>query len=365
MRWVYNVAMQLFPFSSGAYGADLGPDHRDAALATKAFGSNRPRLASLKHNLDPGNVLAYACPLPTAPIGQKLIILVTGESCAGEDYCADIWVPAFSTCSPKSLRVRAVSISDATQQEYAAATSADLERLLRDRAYKEHHRPALSRIFQYQVRQRPRLPEEHSLNVLHDAVDVDVLFITGILLEVRVLASRATRQARRGCQCGDDDDDDDNKDIKDSKDSNNHPSLIFHKDTTGNEAAERFFKHHLLSYFGEDLQRLASMVRLVRNFPGPGIEFRNVLGISQKPGGLVLSSSLQSRFADDWAKVYVVVSCESGGFVYASMRERCVYSHLVTCGRVASSPMVSRHPHPQILHGPMPEPVVHNPVGIR
>jgi hypothetical protein len=38
VRWVYNVAEDLLPLSSGAYGADLGPDARDAALAAKAFG---------------------------------------------------------------------------------------------------------------------------------------------------------------------------------------------------------------------------------------------------------------------------------------------------------------------------------------
>ena len=83
MQWVYNVAKDLLPLSSGAYAADLGPDPRDAALAAKAFGPNRPRLARLKHSLDPRNVLAYACPLSKAPIEQKLIILVTGESGAG------------------------------------------------------------------------------------------------------------------------------------------------------------------------------------------------------------------------------------------------------------------------------------------
>jgi hypothetical protein len=31
VRWVYNVARELLPLSSGAYGADSGPDPRDAA----------------------------------------------------------------------------------------------------------------------------------------------------------------------------------------------------------------------------------------------------------------------------------------------------------------------------------------------
>ena len=64
VRWVYSVAGDLLSLSSGAYGADLGPDPRDTMLATKAFGANQPRLARLKRNLDPHNVLAYTCPLP-------------------------------------------------------------------------------------------------------------------------------------------------------------------------------------------------------------------------------------------------------------------------------------------------------------
>lgn len=339
VRWVYNVVGDLLSLSSGAYGADLGPDPRDAALAAKAFGPNRPRLARLKHSLDPRNVLAFACPLPKASMEPKLIILVTGESCAGKDYCADVWASVFIRCTQKSLTARAVSISDATKREYAAATDADLSRLLWDRAYKEHHRPALTAFFQGQVRQRSRLPEEHFMNVVYDAVDVDVLLITGMrdeapvaalshlvpdsrLLEVHVQASKQTRQIRRGCDGGDDDGDD-NKDSNNSKSNltalNYRPSLIFDNDTTGNEAAKWFVEHCLLPFFHEDLQRLANMVRPVPDFPRPGVEFRHVLGISQQPGGLALCTSLlQTHFTGDWAKVDAVACCEVGGFVYAS-----------------------------------------------
>jgi adenine phosphoribosyltransferase len=342
VQWVYNVARDLLPLSSGAYGSDLGPDPRDAALADKAFGPNRPRLARLKRSSDPRNVLAYACPLPKAPMEPKLIILITGESCAGKDYCADIWVSMFTTCTHKSLTALAVSISDAIKREYAAATGADLNRLLWDRAYKEQHRPALTTFFQGQVRQRPRLPEEHFLNVVYGAVDVDVLLITGMrdeapvatlshlvpdsrLLEIRVKASEKTRRVRRGCHGGDDDGDD-NKNNKDSNNGRSNltaldycPSLIFDNDTTGNEAAKGLVEHYLLAFFHEDLQRLANMVRPVPDFPRRGIEFRHVLDISQQPGGLALCTSLlRTHFTGDWAKVDVVACCEAGGFIYAS-----------------------------------------------
>ena len=333
VQWVYHVAGQLLPLSTGAYGADLGPDPRDAVLAARAFGPNRPRLARIKRSSDPGNVLAYACPLPKAPMEPKLTILVTGESCAGKDYCADIWVSVFNTCTNnKGLRARAVSISDATKREYAAASGADLKRLFKDRAYKEQHRPALTTYFQAQVRQRPRLPEEHFLKAVYDAVDVDMLFITGMrdeapvaalshlvpgsrLLEVRVKASKDTRRLRRGCQAGNDSADD-NEGNKDGKDP---PALILYNDETGPEAAKQFANQYLLPFFHEDLQRLANMVRLVPNFPRPGIEFRHVLDISQQPGGLNLCTSLmQTHFTSDWTKIKAIICCETGGFLCAS-----------------------------------------------
>jgi adenine phosphoribosyltransferase len=345
VRWVYSIAGDLLPLSSGVYGADLGPDLRDAVLAAKAFGPNLPRLARLKHSSDPRNVLAYAFPLPKAPMEQKLIILVTGESCAGKDYCADIWASEFIRRTHKALTARAVSISDVTKREYAAATGADLSRLLWNRAYKEQHRPALTTYFQEQVRQRPRLPAEHFLSVVYGAVDVDVLLITGMrdeapvaalshlvpdsrLLEVHIQANEQTRRIRRECHGGDGGDGgdgggDNNKDSNNSRSKltalEHRPNLIFNNDTTGNDAAERFAEHYLLPFFHEDLQRLTNMVRSVPDFPRPGIEFRHVLGISQQPGGLALSTSLlQTYFTGDWAKVDAVVCCEVGGFVYAS-----------------------------------------------
>ncbi|KAI1829161.1 CAZyme family AA7 [Penicillium roqueforti] len=338
VRWVYSIAMDLFPLSSGVYGADLGPDPRDAALAVEAFGPNRPRLAHLKQSSDPRNVLAYACPLSQAPMKPKLIILVTGDSCAGKDYCADIWVSAFLKCTQKSLVARAVSISDATKREYAAATGADLNRLLRDRAYKEQHRPALTTFFQSQVQHRPQLPEEHFLKLVYGAADVDVLLITGMrddapvaalshlvpdsrLLEVRIESGKPTRCTRRGCQGGDyaDHNADNNNSASKPKPLEYRPSLIFNNDLTGSEAAERFAELYLLPFFHEDLQRLANMVRPVSDFPRPGVEFRHVLNISQQPGGLTLCTSLlQTHFAGIWGKVDVVACCEAGGFVYAS-----------------------------------------------
>ncbi|KAI1157601.1 phosphoribosyl transferase domain protein [Nemania serpens] len=336
VQWVYNVARDLLPMSAGAYGADLGPDPRDASLAAKAFGPNAPRLARIKSKFDPNNVLAYACPLPKMLTEPRLIILVTGDSCAGKDYCAIHWASILNnTSNPKSLRARAVSISDEAKRAYAATSGADLDRLLYDRTYKEQHRSALTAFFQDQLRQRPQLREDHFMNVVCNAENVDVLFITGMreeapvatlshlvpasrLLDIQVEASEETR-VRRGGQV----------DIgKDSEGSNNtrsgatpltyRPSLIFYNDTAGKEAAGRFAEQHLFPFFHENLQRLVNMVYSVPDFPRPGIDFRHVLDISQHSGGLALCTSLlQAHFTGDWAKVGAVVCCEAGGFVFA------------------------------------------------
>jgi adenine phosphoribosyltransferase len=67
-----------------------------------------------------------------------------------------------------------------------------------------------------------------------------------------------------------------------------------------------------------DLQQLADMVRSVPNFPRQFIEFRDVLGIAQQPGGLRLCITLlQGQFTGEWAKVDAIVCCEVGGLVFA------------------------------------------------
>ncbi|KAF4414899.1 Higher eukaryotic phosphomevalonate kinase [Fusarium acutatum] len=347
VQWVYNVTIDLLPLSSGAYGADLGPDPRDTALAAKAFGPNRPRLAWLKQSLDPRNVLAYACPLPKPPMKQKLIILVTGESGVGKDYCADVWVSMFTRCAHKHCTAHKASISDATKREYAAATGAGLDALLGDRAYKEQHRPALTAFFKEQMRQQPRLPVKHFLNVVSDAADMDVLVITGMrdeaptatlshlvpnsrLLDIRVTASEKTRQARRKCQVNDNARHDyhcknDNCGSNGSNSKSNSTtldyrhSLVFDNEATGDNVVRRFADKYLLPLLHKDLDRLANMVVPVPDFPRSGIEFRHVLNIAQQQGGLALCTSLlQTQFKGDWSKVGAVACCEAGGFVYAS-----------------------------------------------
>ncbi|KAJ5660483.1 hypothetical protein N7507_006934 [Penicillium longicatenatum] len=326
--------------TAGVYSADLGPDPKDYALAAKAFGPNGPRLARLKHNLDPHNVLAYACPIQKAAIGPKLIILVTGESCAGKDYCAETWASALSSSGHEGLTVRKASISDITKREYAMATGADLGRLFGDRAYKEQHRPALTRFFKDQVKQHPRLPEKHFLDLVHKWTDLDVLLISGMrdeapvaafsylvpgsrLLEVRIRASKETRRIRRGCPSASNDKYQEDENMSDGKanvaGTDCCPSFIFDNEMTGKNAITCFAEEHLLPFFDEDYQLLSDMVRLAPNFPCPGIDFRHVLNITQQPGGLALCISLLRAYTvGDWTKVNMIASCEAGGFLFAS-----------------------------------------------
>ncbi|KAJ5637800.1 hypothetical protein N7490_007679 [Penicillium lividum] len=332
IEWVYNVARKLLPLSSGVYSADLGPDPRDTILAAKAFGLNLSHLHRLKERLDPQNVLGYACPLQKPPIGQnlKLIILVTGESGAGKDYCANIWLSTF--LGTREIRVGLVSISDATKREYAIATGADLNRLVWDRPYKERHRSALETFFQDQLSDRPKLLEEHFLAVVSEATDVDVLIITGMrdeapvtyfshlvsgtkLLDVRVQASEDARKIRCGYAGGEDG----KKEMDKSHHTSYSPSFVFDNETMGNHAAKHFGQDYLLQFFSEDLQSLANMVRTVPDFPVPGLDFRDVLNIAQQQSGLKLCSSLlQSHFTGRWSEVDAIACCEAGGFIFAS-----------------------------------------------
>ncbi|CAG9993972.1 unnamed protein product [Clonostachys byssicola] len=338
MQWVYKIAMDLLPLSNGAYGADLGPDPRDAPLARAAFGSNLPRLSRLKSVLDPYNVLPYACPLQIST-RPRLIVLVTGKSCAGKDYCATVWASLFNA---QRLEARAVSISEVTKQEYAAATGADLNSLLSDRVYKEQHRPALTQFFHNQVQRRPQLPKDQFVRVVRNAADVDVLFITGMrdeapvatfsqlvpnskLLEVRVQAQDYTRQARRESRdsseadCGNSIPNEIQNGELNSTVASYRPDLIMNNYITGKESINKFAHDQIFPFLHKDLERLAMMVRSISDFPRPGIKFRDVLGLSQQPDGLALCTSLlETRFSGDWTHVETIVCCEAGGFVFAS-----------------------------------------------
>lgn len=331
IQWVYDLSNTLSPLSQGIYGADLGPDPRDELLARKAFGPNRTRLARLKKAMDSQNVLAYACPLPKNPPEAQLIVLVTGDHGAGKDYCAELWASEFKNRAPERLKVHISSISDASKRAYAASTGANFARLLDDRAYKEQHRTAITAFFKAQVRHRPNLPKEYFLDVVYGAAEADVLFITGMrdpapvamfshlvpgsrVIEARVQASERTLYSRRGCK---------GSGVAKRETATALldwcPDFEFDNNAKGPSAARDFAEKHLIPLIHPNFQRLADMVRTIPSFPVAGTRFRHVLGIAQEPNGLALcSSSLKSLYPEDLSKVDALVSCEAGGFVFAS-----------------------------------------------
>lgn len=347
VQWVYDTVAKILslPLAAGVYGADLGPDPRDFELASKAFGPNLARLQRLKRRWDPSNVLGYACPIFKTHRAAKLIVVVTGESGVGKDYCAKILAETINTSSAASQKACVVSISDATKDEYAAETGADLDRLLSDRQYKEQHRSALTAFYRQQVRQRPQLPMDNFQHVVRIAEDADVLFITGVrdtapvanfsslvpgsrLLEVRVHASENTQKTRRALIAANDDvAEDDERQVQGDDvprgvdlDSSAHPpTFVLDNDMTGEQAAKEFAERNLVRFLHNDLQKLADMARLVHDFPYIGIDFRHVLGIVEQPGGLSLCTSLlKTHYTGQWADVGAVVCCEAGGFIFAS-----------------------------------------------
>ncbi|KAK1449340.1 hypothetical protein CMEL01_08655 [Colletotrichum melonis] len=335
MEWVYTVAETLLPLSTGVYGADLGPDPRDATLATRAFGSNGPRLARLKCLADPRRVLAYTCPLPLRPTEPGLIIAVTGDSCAGKDYCAKIWGDFFNRCGNIA---RVASISDSIKREFSAVAGVDLDRLLSDREYKEKHRPGLTAFFHDRVRENSHLPVDNFLNVVYGAASADVLLITGMrdeapvatlghlvpnsrLIEVRISAGSGVKQLREGF-CNDTEGRDGSQ-KEDGKRATRvrdcRPNLSFHNNIAGSDNVRAFAENRLFPFIHQDLKRLSDMVRIIPDFPSPGIDFRHILDIAQTPGGLALCTSLfQSHFTGIWSNVNAIISCEAGGFIFAS-----------------------------------------------
>lgn len=202
-------------------------------------------------------------------ITSDSVFLVTGKSGVGKDYTI---VPTYgiSFFINRGFSARAVSISDVTKREYAAATSADLDRLLLDRLYKGEHRPALTAFFQAQVTQQPHLLEEHSLRAARGAADLHVLFVTGVrdeapvaafshlvpssrLVDVRVQASNSIRRAQRGCH-------ESVRADQSDKTLNYRPNVIFGNDASSNEpwkdSPEKVYSRCCIW----DLQRLADMV---------------------------------------------------------------------------------------------------------
>jgi hypothetical protein len=169
-------------------------------------------------------------------------------------------------------------------------SGADVLALVNDCDYKEQHRPGLTAFYRDQVSRRPHLPEEHFLNVVRSASDVDVVIITGMrddasvanfahlvpesrVIEVRGFVGEETREVPPILL------DEGRKDAK----QDYKPCLEFNNERRGNAAATAFAKDHLVPLFDEELHRLTEMVTSIPDHPREGIDFRHVLNIAQKP----------------------------------------------------------------------------------
>ncbi|KAF4958337.1 hypothetical protein FGADI_2503 [Fusarium gaditjirri] len=340
IRWVYRVVNELLPKRKGVYGADLGPDPRDSILATKAFGLNRRRLVKLKKTFDPNNILAYTCTLMLNGLPQRLVVLVTVEHGAGKDYCAAIWSAVLKVHGYSS---RVVSIREVTKKKYAAATGADPDRPINDRLYKEHHRKSMNDFYKNQLKVDPFVAENHFLEVVKEDIS-DVLFITGmaeqapgaklphLVHDARLIDGDEFTFKTTYCEeyiCAD---------------GIYSPNLTFDNEETGDEAVMSFANKRLIPFMSEELRNLAGMVPSVPDFPREDIDFRYVLNIAQKKGGLALCTSLlKSHFSGDWKKVNAVVTSEASGYVFASplAMELGVPMVLITKGNKLPPPTVS------------------------
>ncbi|KAM7192173.1 hypothetical protein V8F33_008447 [Rhypophila sp. PSN 637] len=265
-QWVYDVVLNLLTLDScsGVYPADLGPDPRDASLVLKAFGPNRLCLARLKKTLDLYNTIYRA----------------------GKDYCADLWT-SFFHIEQKSLTTRLVSISTAIKREYVEAFGANLKRLLTELT--------LIAFWEKRVRERQNLAEEIFLNCVYNAAitgmrdealvaNVSYLVPNSRVVEVYVRADNETMRS------------DDSFDAAPNT-LNYIPDFIFDNHASGDINVKNFTARYLVLYSGkrDGLRRLESMIRCVPNFLHHG-----------QLGGIPL------------ADIDAIVSCESGGFIFAS-----------------------------------------------
>jgi hypothetical protein len=285
----------------------------------------------------------------------KLIILFTGESCAGKDFTASVCESVFSTYSG-DLKAEVVSISDAFKQRYATATGADISLLLNDWLYKESHRPALTSFSEKELQHRPLIHEETFLEIVAAAADVDVLLMTGMrekspvatyahlvpstkLVEVYVEASKSIRTARKEGRESDEDSTRSGQNGLHMTNGKEGEGLVFHNDSPGKDAAARFCKRHLLHLVGAHVQRLADMIATVEHWPKPNLKFRHILGIVEQPGGLEMCVALMSsRLTSVGRKIDVIACCESGGFVFATALAQSIGARLTIIRKASKLP---------------------------
>jgi hypothetical protein len=143
-HWLEHSAKALHPHAIGIYGSDLGP--KDTQLARRALDLNSFRLAQMKREADPLNVLGCACPLleDNDPRIQNrgVVVIFCGRRCAGKDWIAEVTKELLKKLldDTDGSVVATVGISDETKYAYAKEDpSVNADSLIFDRHYKKKH----------------------------------------------------------------------------------------------------------------------------------------------------------------------------------------------------------------------------------
>ncbi|KAJ6008209.1 phosphoribosyltransferase-like protein [Penicillium herquei] len=94
--------------------------------------------------------------------------------------------------------------------------------------------------------------------------------------------------------------------------------MTFRNVRHGDFHIEDFAKSHLFPFVGDRHKSLRNMVSSVPDFPRPGVNFRHVLNINQRAGGISLCADLLALcYPGDWDKVDEIVCCQAGGYPFA------------------------------------------------
>lgn len=193
-RWLKHALSLLLPYSKGVYGSDLGLE--DNGLARQAFGLNARRLAKLKQECDPLNILGCACPISADEDprvqGRGVVIIFSGRRCSGKDWLASL---VHSTLDKMiGGLIKLASISDDVKKEFTKENPlVDYSKLSSNRSYKDSHRKALTDFYHRKCAQDLAYDAKCFLKAVQSCDDGSILLLTGVrngLEYVRRLAGK-------------------------------------------------------------------------------------------------------------------------------------------------------------------------------
>jgi adenine phosphoribosyltransferase/phosphomevalonate kinase len=210
--WLRQKTMELRPHAAGVYGSDLGP--ADSDLSSFAFGPNTPRLATIKREHDPLNILRCGCPLTgksgyNDPRTQRrgVVVIFCGRRCVGKDWLANIALKCLNRLidDETGTQVAMARISDETKRAFAEENlGVDANKLIYDRSYKEKYRKPLT-AFYNKMKVRDLSFDARCFAKIVQTAPPGILLLTGMrdgLHYVRSLAGRSTILVKVGATAG-------------------------------------------------------------------------------------------------------------------------------------------------------------------